>query len=172
MLPVAPSSFLHPAGVDQWLCQEQKRQARRCPLCNCDPVTGESNMTASAILGHLRTVSTASGEEVLAGLSWGGRPVEELVPSPSFLRMTPEGQRPRATRADGPATRHSGDSRGSSRSTRSTASLSRSSSSSLISGASEGGEGAGASNGATNGAPSSQFRRRTSGGGALGLLLA
>ena len=77
------------AGIDQWLCKEQRGQIRRCPLCNADPVTGKPALQ----------------------MRYEGRPVDELIPphvlfqeltSPPDVRpppgqhRTPPHERPRA----------------------------------------------------------------------------
>lgn len=101
----------HKACIDQWLCHEQRGKERRCPLCNCDPLTGmaagqtskrqsgagTAARSRSGTEGHQpgspqtpvtqmrsRESSRAVVDAATGSILWGGVPVDTLLPRRFF----------------------------------------------------------------------------------------
>jgi hypothetical protein len=61
----------HTQCIDQWIMTEQAGTRRRCPLCNADPVTG--------VVAH-DGADNDSAHHAPSGITFGGVPVEQLLP--------------------------------------------------------------------------------------------
>ena len=79
----------HTECIDRWLCDEQIGKKRRCPLCNADPISGVAEPEAPTGSASRSTPSRQQPDNS-SGISFGGVPIENLLPGWAISSMYPD----------------------------------------------------------------------------------